>query len=412
MTTQSSQEDPAWCTDIGRTLSTPSGEERLLQALLRNDLSDWSEASWDPHRLLEWARIHRVVGLLKRALSSTPFEALGNTTPQEYEQLSGALHQASRRLIFIELARAAELSQLIEQLYREGIEPLILKGSALAYRIYPEPHLRERSDTDLFVPIAQFERSGQILESAGYFSDPVGMGTLVNRQRIYCRTLASGEQHCIDLHRSVSNLHVFSRELDFDELAQRAVPIPALSPHARGLCNVDALLHACFHRASHCLAPVKIDGRFQLQPDQLIWLYDIHLLVQAMSAQEWQQLIHLARQKRMLTVTADAICTSVALLGTPLPAEIKQALSQPAANELSALLLRRDRWHGFFMELRSLPNHGDRLRWIGQQLFPPRAHLYRKYHCNSPIWLPWLYLRRIFGGLYRSPNNTSRATGS
>ena len=46
---------------------------------------------------------------------------------------------------------------------------LLLKGAALAYTLYPEPHLRERCDTDLLLPSREdAERAGRVLQTLSY----------------------------------------------------------------------------------------------------------------------------------------------------------------------------------------------------------------------------------------------------
>ena len=54
--------------------------------------------------------------------------------------------------IVLDLARVAELKQLLRALARGGVLPLLLKGAHLAYSHYARPYLRPKSDTDLLVP--------------------------------------------------------------------------------------------------------------------------------------------------------------------------------------------------------------------------------------------------------------------
>jgi len=52
------------------------------------------------------------------------------------------------------MARVVELREVLAALAGAGLPVLLLKGAALAYTLYPEPHLRDRSDTDLLFPVS------------------------------------------------------------------------------------------------------------------------------------------------------------------------------------------------------------------------------------------------------------------
>ena len=54
--------------------------------------------------------------------------------------------------LVMDLARVAELKQLLRALARGGVLPLLLKGAHLAYSHYARPYLRPKPDTDLLVP--------------------------------------------------------------------------------------------------------------------------------------------------------------------------------------------------------------------------------------------------------------------
>ena len=67
------------------------------------------------------------------------------------------------------MVRAAELRAVLEALARQGLPVLLLKGAALAYTLYPEPHLRNRCDADLLLPSRdEAECAGRVLQTLGY----------------------------------------------------------------------------------------------------------------------------------------------------------------------------------------------------------------------------------------------------
>ena len=62
----------------------------------------------------------------------------------------------------------ADLVEAISALQRAGIEPIVLKGGALARTVYADPGLRPMTDLDLLVPPQAMERAGTVLASIGY----------------------------------------------------------------------------------------------------------------------------------------------------------------------------------------------------------------------------------------------------
>jgi hypothetical protein len=108
-----------------------------------------------------------------------------------------------------------------------------------------------------------------------------------------------------------------SRLFSYEELRQAALPLPGLSPHTLGAGKVHALLIACMHRAGHKQAPYFVDGVAHYSGDRLIWLYDIHLLAQALSPAQWNEFLRLARQKGLRAVCLEGIEQTRSRFATP-----------------------------------------------------------------------------------------------
>ena len=89
-----------------------------------------------------------------------------------WQQLPGdlreQLEQRTRNAIAVEMARASDLAALNEGLAGAGLDMLLLKGSALAYTHYPQPHLRARVDTDIFIDPRKIRPVRAVLEDLGY----------------------------------------------------------------------------------------------------------------------------------------------------------------------------------------------------------------------------------------------------
>jgi len=300
-----------------------------------------------------------------------------------------------------ESAQRVEASRVIEALAAGGIQPLVLKGSALACSHYAEPSLRPRSDTDLLIPQDGRAQAGRILEGLGYSKAQAVAGELIAYQESWNRTDAAGNVHRFDVHWRINNSQVFARLFGYGELAARSVPLPGLGHSARTLGPVDALLLACIHRAGHAFEPVHDEGIARRGSDRLIWLHDIHLLVSRMSDAQFDAFSGLASEKRIRAVCLDALQQSRKCFGTTIPPRVLEALGRPGAAEPSARLLAGGRGNRYVNDFLALDRWSDRVKWLGELAFPDPAYMRWKYPDAPSAWLPVLYLRRGLAALRR-----------
>lgn len=70
------------------------------------------------------------------------------------------------------LAHEDELRQILSLFYRQGIEPILVKGWSIA-RLYPEIGLRPYGDVDLCVRSDEFERAKRLVANLDVISHPV-----------------------------------------------------------------------------------------------------------------------------------------------------------------------------------------------------------------------------------------------
>ena len=160
-----------------------------------------------------------------------------------------------------------------------GVPVILLKGTPLAYSLYPMPSARPRVDTDLLVPRHQVDRLRETMAGMGYEAPLFCDGELLFCQFPLQRTDAFGVVHRFDCHWRISTQSVFADVLTFDEVAPRSIPVPALGEHARTLAPVDALLLACVHPVMH-----------HRNAESLLWLFDVHLLAASLSNEEFAAL--------------------------------------------------------------------------------------------------------------------------
>jgi hypothetical protein len=303
-------------------------------------------------------------------------------------ELLAKLREASLRLAAAELLLEADLRSLLKSLTDIGVQPLLLKGTALAYSLYPEPWLRPRCDTDLLISASDREKTDRLLLRLGCTALHEAAADGINAQVSWSRR-RQGVDCRYDIHWRISNASgSFSRAFADENLFARAAAVPSLGEHARTLSKTDALLCACFHRAGH----------FAHSGDRLIWLHDLHLLCQSLTGEEAAAFCSQAEELEISALCADGLKTAAFWFGTTFPAGLAQ-LFKEQRGERFALLLQHGRQAGIkshaLLELKGLPTWRDRLRFVWQNLFPPAKYMLWRYGAKRRAALPLLYAKRL-----------------
>ncbi len=282
--------------------------------------------------------------------------------------------------------RAIDLAEVLAAL---DVEALVLKGTALAYDLYAVPELRPRSDTDLLIARDDLPKVREAMLALGFAETPSSGDEHGLRQAVFTREPGM----VYDVHWSATNVPAFDAVLRYDELRTRSLPLPRLSPHARGLSYVDALLLACIHRVAH-----------HHDSDRLIWLVDIDLLRQKMSRDEHERFWRLAAAGRVVSVCERSITVADAWLSRAPHDLAEEFLSEEerTRQEPSRAFLDRDITHGGVMaaSLRALPWHA-RLTRLWQLAFPPVEFIRQRFDAQNPLTLPWWYAYRAVRGVAR-----------
>jgi hypothetical protein len=282
------------------------------------------------------------------------------------------------------------IAALLEALAAAGAEALLLKGAGLAHTVYPAPYLRARADTDLLVEPDALDRAEQVLAAAGWHRPVEREVALTAAQRHYTRSGMRGPAEHIDLHWRVANPLQFARALSFEELRSRALPVPALGPHAFMPGIADALLLACLHRVAHHHDEV-----------QLLWLWDIHLLIQRMSWADRDAFVRLAARQRMCAVCRRGVELSAECFSTPGAHELAGVLRQAAGGrrEPTARFIGGSRLVTVLQsDLMALDSWRRRAALIAEHLFPSSAYMRSVYPACPTALLPLAYGYRIARG--------------
>jgi hypothetical protein len=277
-----------------------------LASLLRQGI-DW------PY-LLTLGGQHRLLPLAFEGLRRYP------VPPDVLAQLRDAYHANLRHSLRLE----AGLEEAVAALHVAGIEPIVLKGGALAGTVYADPGLRPMVDLDLLVPMQEMERAGAALAAIGYSLS----GALPAHMRAFQQRFGGGLEWLrqgdfgvtrIDLQHDLVGVdlcrHAFA--IGSATLRARARPLPLHRGQGLQLSAEDTLIHLCLHPALH-----------HGYASALIGYVDIDRLVAREGSDEfWQRLVERARQFRARGVVFHGLRCTHELLGTAVPGRVLDALA-------------------------------------------------------------------------------------
>ncbi len=349
--------------------------EREIAAVLRGERVTPS----DPASFAYSAVRHAVAALLVKA---------GVTDRLPTKEAARLLDETRRQAATIEFRDRAAVV-VLQALHEAGVDALAIKGVCLGNTLYPESFLRARQDTDLLIRVAHRGAALRVLRALGYERQPEQTGDAVLGQIMFDRPHGPGVP--LDVHWRLVRPHSAAALFDLDAIMARSIAVPRLGERARGPCVADALALACVHHAAH-----------HAGHDLLLWLYDVHLLVGALSDQEADAFARMAAERRMAALCGAMIQEAYELFRHPRAGLLARRLSAVAGSEPSAALLQPQAWWATLQtDLRTLPRWSDRVRLLVGHAFPPAAYMRATYAPSSRAPLGWLYARRFVRAMRR-----------
>jgi hypothetical protein len=300
---------------------------------------------------------------------------------------------------FWELRHQQILGDVLAALRTRDIEPVLFKGTALAYSLYENPVWRERSDTDMIVAQQDWRRASEALVSLDFRRNAGVSGEFVSYQDSYTKESEGGGEHTIDLHRRINNSELLSRLFSYEELRAEACQLPGLCKRAWAAGPVHALLLACLHPATHKHNPYIVDDVPYYGGDRLIWHYDVHLLAQSFVPAQWQDFVALAGTKGLGATSLEALERAATCYKTRYPDVALRALAKK--REPIAIYLKAGRLRQSWIDFVSISGLANRLQLAREITFPPTSYMRAKYAQLPNAWLPLLYARRAVEGLIK-----------
>ena len=367
-----------------RDYSDRASQLKLLAALVKGDRAD--PPPEHQQALLELAREHRV-----EHLAAWRIGARNGGLEAWFGAAADTLRDEARTLSVVDAVRNREIAAVLACLTAvPGAQPLLFKGAALAHSHYPHSWLRARLDTDILVSPSSTASVCEALHALGYERALSTSGTLVISQASFIRTDSFGVTHALDVHWKIANWQLIARVSSHAELTDRSIAVPALGASARAVSAADALLLACLHRATH-----------HRDSEELLWIYDIHLIADGLTDADWSFVVAAARRGRVKAICARGLALTMDYFGSPVPPDVMRGLAD-GGDEPSSIYLSKDLRlvDALMSDMRAL-SFRDQLRLIAEHVFPPADYIRQKYGLTSRRSLLLFYVRRLAAGVPR-----------
>ncbi len=316
---------------------------------------------------LAWTRFHKSTSL--------PAEILADLSRAYYVAVADTeLHQR-------------ELIKVLQSLAAQNCQPVIFKGVALAFMIYPNAACRLMGDLDLWLKDEEMPLARSALEAIGYVHDvkvdrPVDWMMQTGGELRLMGTLPG--QGLVEFHWSVFAGEWLQRTTCVDNvgLRQRLEPAIIFGQSVLTLAPEDALLQLVAHTAVN----------HQLSMSALRSLFDIVLLVRHQPF-DWAVLVARAKQWRLAVSTWLVLNLCVDLLDLH---EAREAVQKLAPSRFRRWLISRLVAADFVLNLQDLRTKKRRYIFLLLLIDRPRDVFKLIYRTLWPesVWLSARYQTR------------------
>lgn len=275
------------------------------------------ERQFDWGAVLKLCDAHSVTGLVRRTLRQASL----------WEYVPPAVRTAMDRWQFFRRRRYAvivdQLSELLAACADVGIDPIVLKGAALAVTAYPDPALRSMADLDLLVERRELSQVFVQLGRLGYEHRLVYYGDAFNLERGYHGIFADPHQQrlSVEVHWALAASLERRNRLDASALRRHTTrtDLAGRSGEAGTSARILAPHAQVVHLAAHAASEGHAFGR-------LAWLADLAAVAEQRNPPDWAAVVAFARQTRSKTATWVALTLARNLVGARIPSPVLEQL--------------------------------------------------------------------------------------
>ncbi len=299
------------------------------------------------------------------------------------------------RLSFWEASHQAAIAPLLEAFHKHGISALVIKGTALAYSLYPQAAMRPRGDTDILLPAVDRARARNILKASGFFK---GTNPRALQEDWHCHG-SMDFSHTVDIHWRVNASAAISHMLEKGLMLRSGVALPRLHETAKAIDPVGNLILTCINRKSHGAFGYWVGNERVFAADRLSWSLDIDLLARSFDFQHWQSLVELAAKTHTTSLVRSGLESAKHTFSCPIPEWVAAALAQdPRADGAEAYFTKFSSSQRLGHDVAGAQSLADKCRVLHHTLFADAEMLAERFPDAQGWPAPALHLRRWVEG--------------
>jgi hypothetical protein len=274
------------------------------------------------------------------------------------------------------------------------VDAVVLKGPALARRLYVEGEARGYSDIDLLVPRAELASAQEALGKLGYIwaHEVLGIDDVagIEHSQVWARAGEGGDPLLIDLHWRLDRCEA-PDDLLWEALTTRRDAIELQGQEVAILSDDGLALHVAIHAAQH-------------GPDDAKAMGDLVRGIERWPPDTWRRAAQLAEAVQGVPAFAAGLRLQ------PDGAEIARELGLPPTPELDWQIhhrAARPRGTFHFRAMAEARGIRERANVLRRSLFPTRRWIQREFSsaARGRLWLLLAYARHIL----RAPRWAARA---
>lgn len=214
------------------------------------------------------------------------------------------------------------LADALTAFAQQHIQPIVLKGPALAQSVYPNPGWRPFRDLDLLCRLDDLAAARAALQSLGYEARPQKP---TEQERFHTVYSLPARGVTIELHGDLLQLGLPTK--CGARLWDRLQPFSVGNATAYMLAMEPQILHLCVHLHTHGYS-------------RLIWFKDLDLLLRRYGdTVDWRAVASLAAGEGATLSVRHALSLTRSLLATPLPAPALRSLAWNPIGEVAHAVL-------------------------------------------------------------------------
>lgn len=277
--------------------------------------------------------------------------------------------------------RLNELAPLLSGLSAAGIDVILLKGAALAERVYGNIALRPMCDIDMLVRKADVRQALALLQDAGYRvgGSEVAPETKLEFENEVLLQNPDRPDWVVELHWSLFDSPYYQAYLPEDVLWAAAEPVVIEGSAVHVLSPEHEFLHLCGHLMLHHRGV------------GLLWWNDVAECLHHYDGRlDWDEALSNAEALNLVKPLQSVLPVVADVWLAPVPPDVSARVEAmvPARDEIRAFESMtaeyRPPGRRLLADLHGIPDWGARLRFLYRNLFPSAAYMDERYEIRHP----------------------------